>query len=123
MKLLKIVKIILDDKKYQSEGRHYRVTEINQLLNLCKPHFTKPSVTTCGNKYTAEYKRLQFWYDNEPITFKSILEKFTAWYVYLWLVYPNSGKCGLASSIVYSKSKIYEYLKSQSFVYVKIFEK
>lgn len=123
MNILKVIKIILEDKKFGSKGRNDRVTRINQLLGLTKQYFTKPLHTNMENDYKVEYKRFQFWYDNKPITFKSILDRFTGWHVYLWLVYPNGGKCGLASSIVYSKSEIHKYLKSQSYVYDKIFEK
>lgn len=117
MRILKIFKIIRDDKKLGIENRHNRADEINQLLKLNKYYYTKPLITQKCNTYVVEYKRPQFWYDNESITIKNILNKVASWHVSHWLVYASGSKCGFSTSIVYgifSKKNIYIWLERES---------
>lgn len=44
--------------------------------------------------YQAEYYRSRFWHDNEPITFKTILQNYKIWHVWYWDTYDgNGGRC------------------------------
>ena len=116
MKLLKIIKIIIDDKKYGSKGRNDRVTEINQLLRLEKTYFT-PEYKCGSRKYVVEYKRFRFWYDNRPITLRAIWECFGSWHVMHWLACEKGIRCGFETAIVrgrFSKKRIYRWLENES---------
>jgi len=116
MNIFKIVKIIIEDKKYKENGYNKRVNEINSTLKLYRTYNTKPFIID-GEKYIVEYSKGRFWYDNERITLKKIIYKFSYWHVHHWLVYPSGGKCGFGTSIVsgyFSKKNIYKFLEQES---------
>jgi hypothetical protein len=116
MNIIKILKIVISDKIHKTNGRNKRVAEVNHLLRLCSSYETEPFITN-NNKFIVEYKRPQFWYDNQPITINNILNKFKYWHVEHWLVYPNGGRCGFATGMVdgmFTKKNIYNWLKKES---------
>ena len=117
MKLLKLLKIVCEDKKYGSENRNKRVNEINTLLGSFKEKTTNPYITDSGNKYVVTYRRGQFYYDDKPITLKEIWRNNGFWHVWHWSVFEYGGRCGHGTSIVsgrFSKIYIYKFLEMQS---------
>ncbi len=122
MKVLKVFKIIHDDKKYGSTDRNNRVTEINEILKLSHGGRTK-NFEIKGIMYYVTYRHMQFWYDNRPITFKRAWRCLGYYHVQLWKCFESGGHCGFGTDIIkgrFTKKHIYKWLENQAMIYYKI---
>lgn len=54
----------------------------NKLIGAYKKHYVY--IERDGVKYKAEYHRVQYWGDDEPITIKGILERRKIYHVWYW---------------------------------------
>jgi hypothetical protein len=124
-KLLAIIRILINDKRFGSDGRNLRVTAINQLLGVTRERFT-PVLNTGKRDWIVEYRRPQFWYDNKPITLLSTLRLFTMWHVMLWEKIGDKGsKIGFTGSMVHGvgKKKIFKFLRLEAWRHDLIFDR
>lgn len=117
MKIAEALLIVLQDRKLGSVGRNDRVNRINNLLGFDRRFETLVN-DTGKRKYVVDYKRSQFWYDNKPITVKSIIRNYGWWHVQIWEILGKSGsRCGFETAMIkgrFGRKKIYEWLVSQS---------
>lgn len=82
----------MKNKKLIASKHPKLVNFINRfILRSHKKRYIKIYNEQTKSWYQAEFHRSRFWHDNEPITFKTILQNYKIWHVWYWDTYDGNG--------------------------------